>query len=148
MTRVLKEHGKLDLLKGLITIEGSCSLSGAGLTAADFVNIPYMPFKGDYSNFSQVCQDSVDAINDAGGDAMYIQLDQPGFWQGDYAGLYGPDYVGPFAGVSHMMMIEDNPAPDGRATNLQVMDVMLEWADEHVSKPKTQACAAGKGKNS
>jgi hypothetical protein len=47
-----------------------------------------------------------------------------------------------------MMMIEDNPAPDGKATNLQVMDVMLEWADEHVSKPKTQACAAGKGKNS
>jgi hypothetical protein len=23
---------------------------------------------------------------------------------------YGPDYTGPFAGVYHMMMIEDNPA--------------------------------------
>ena len=33
MARILKEHGKLHLLKGLITIEGSCSLTGAGLTA-------------------------------------------------------------------------------------------------------------------
>jgi hypothetical protein len=39
-----------------------------------------------------------------------------------------------------MMMIEDNPGPSGRATNLEVMDVMLAWADEHISKPKVQAC--------
>ena len=31
MIRMLKEDGKLSLLKGLITVEGSCSLTGAGL---------------------------------------------------------------------------------------------------------------------
>ena len=140
MTRILKDHGNLDLLKALITFEGSCSLAGAGLTAADFENIPYMALKGDGANISATCQASVDAINAAGGDAMYIQLDQDGFWQGGYAGPFGDEYVGPFRGVSHMAMIEDNPAPNGQATNLQVMDVILEWADEHISKPKVQAC--------
>jgi hypothetical protein len=48
MTRMLKEDGKLNLLKGLITVEGSCSLT-AGITAAEFDNIPYLAFKGDYS---------------------------------------------------------------------------------------------------
>ncbi len=151
--RILKEHGNLDLLKGLITIEGSCSLDGAGLVAADFKNIPYMAVKGDYSNFSQTCQDSADAINAAGGTAQYVQLDQPGFWQGNYHGPYGDDYVGPFAGVSHMMMIEDNPSPgshhkNGKATNLQVMDVMLAWAGKYISKPRPQRCEdQGKGEH-
>ena len=91
-----------------------------------------------------VCQASVDAVKAAGGKADYIQLDQAGWWQGSYAGPFGPDYVGPFAGVSHMHMIESNPSPTGQATNLQVMDVILKWADENISKPKTQACAQGK----
>src|SRR4029450_11913204 len=39
MVRYLKEKGQLDKLKGLITIEGSCGLTNAGLTAADFDNI-------------------------------------------------------------------------------------------------------------
>jgi hypothetical protein len=144
VVRVLKEHGKLDMLKGLITDEGACGFTGGGLnlTAADFKNIPYLAFKGDYSNTSAQCQASVDAIKAAGGKADYIQLDQPGFWQGSYAGPWGPDYVGPFAGVSHMMMIESNPAPQlgGKATNLTVMDVMLKWADMNISKPKTTPC--------
>jgi hypothetical protein len=144
MTRILKQHGKLDLLKGLITIEGSCSLPGAGLTAADFQNIPYLAFIGDYTGPSPVCQTSVNDINAAGGDAEYIKLDEAGWWQGSYAGPFGNDYVGPFAGVSHMMMIEDNPAPDGRATNLQVMDVMLKWADDNVSKPTVTGCGGAK----
>jgi hypothetical protein len=63
MTRILKEHGHLDLLKGLVTLEGSCSLPNSGLTAADFDNIPYMALKGDYTNTSTVCQETVDAIN-------------------------------------------------------------------------------------
>jgi hypothetical protein len=142
--RVLKEHGKLDMLKGLITDEGSCAFTGGGLnlTGADFKNIPYLAFKGDYSATSAVCQASVDAVKAAGGKADYIQLDQPGWWQGSYAGPFGPDYVGPFAGVSHMMMIESNPAPQlgGKATNLTVMDVMLKWANMNISKPKTTPC--------
>jgi len=43
----LKERGHLDLLKGLITIEGSCSLPNSGLKAEDFDNIPYMALKGE-----------------------------------------------------------------------------------------------------
>ena len=142
--RILKDHGKLHLLKGLITIEGSCSLTGAGLAAdgSDFKNIPYMAFKSDYTNFSQVCQDSVTAIKAIGGKADYIQLDESGWWQGSYAGPFGIDYVGPFRGISHMMMIEDNPAPGkhgkkGKATNLQVMDVILAWAGKNIKAPKT-----------
>jgi hypothetical protein len=142
--RYLKAHGKLDLLKGLITIEGSCNLAQAGVTAADFVNIPYLAFIGDYTNPSPVCQASVDAINAAGGKADYIKLDEAGWWQGSYAGPFGAEYVGPFAGVSHMMMIESNPAPDGKATNLQVMDVLLKWADENVSKPEVTGCGGAK----
>jgi hypothetical protein len=48
VVRILKEHGKLDLLKGLITDEGSCAFTGGGLalTGADFKNIPYLAFKG------------------------------------------------------------------------------------------------------
>ena len=150
--RVLKEHGKLDLLKGLIQDEGSCAMTGGGLalTAADFVKVPYLAFKSDYSvrgpagaSDDPVCQATVDAIKAAGGKADYIRLDQPGFWQGSYAGPFGPDYVGPFAGTSHMHMMEGAPAPQlgGKATNLTVMDVMLKWADMNISKPETTACA-------
>jgi hypothetical protein len=144
--RVLKEHGNLHLLKGLITIEGSCSFTAGGLalTGADFVDIPYLAVKGDYREDTNpgnaICQASVEAVNAAGGKADYIKLDQAGWWQGSYAGPFGPDYVGPFAGVSHMMMIESNPSPTGQATNLQVMDVLLKWADENISKPKTATC--------
>jgi hypothetical protein len=149
MVRILKERGKLHLLKGLITIEGSCSLANSGLTAADFKDIPYLAFKGDYREGpatlpgSAMCQASVDAINAAGGTADYIQLDQPGPWQGSYTGPFGPDYVGPFAGVSHMMMIESNPAPNGKATNLQVMDVILDWTGENIKNPKETSCKDG-----
>jgi hypothetical protein len=150
--RVLKEHGKLNLLKGLIQDEGSCAMTGGGLalTAADFQNIPYLAFKSDYSvrgpgGPDPVCQATVDAIKAAGGKADYIQLDQAGWWQGSYGGPFGDAYVGPFAGTSHMHMIESNPAPQlgGKATNLTVMDVMLKWADMNISKPATIACAAG-----
>jgi hypothetical protein len=114
-------------------------------TAADFAsnNSPYLAFKGDYSNTSATATTLVAEIKALGGTADYIQLDQPGPWQGSYAGPFGADYVGPFAGVSHMMMMESNPSPTGQATNLQVMDVILNWADQNISKPKTQGCGDG-----
>jgi hypothetical protein len=147
LVRILRDAGKLNLLKGLITIEGSCSFTASGTSAADYVNFPYLAFKGDYTASRQECVDAVKAINAAGGKAENIELDQPGWWQGSYAGPFGDAYVGPFRGVSHMMMIEDNPAPNGKATNLQVMDVLLEWADKNISKPKTQACGENNADN-
>ena len=57
MVRILKERGHLDLVKGLITIEGGCSLPNSGLTAADFDRIPYLALKGDYAATSAQCQE-------------------------------------------------------------------------------------------
>jgi hypothetical protein len=116
MARILKEHGHLDLLKGLITIEGGCSLPNSGLKAEDFDNIPYMALKGDYAATSEQCQATVDAINArrATGKgiakAEYVKLDELG----------NPI----FNGTTHMMMIGTN--------NLEIADVILNWVDENV----------------
>jgi hypothetical protein len=117
MVRILRERGTLKYLKGLITVEGSCSFSISGLTAADFDDIPYMAIKGDYTVTSAICQSSVDAINArrTGGlgqaKAEYIQLDDP-------------KYGGKFNGVSHMMMDDTNA--------LDVADVMLDWGSRYI----------------
>jgi hypothetical protein len=122
MVRVLKEDGQLGLLKGLITIEGSCSLTGAGLAAdgSDFDNIPYLAFKGDYTVFSQQCQDTVNAINAR-------RTAGHGTTEADYITLDSPSYNGQFNGVPHMMM-------DG-TDNLQVMDVILGWTGKFIDNP-------------
>lgn len=116
MVRILKERGHLDLVKGLITIEGSCSLPNSGLKADDFDNIPYMALKGDYTATSEVCDTTVNAIKArrAAGHgkakADYIKLDELG----------NPV----FNGTTHMMMLGTN--------NLEVADVILNWADKNV----------------
>ena len=56
--------------------------------------------------------------------------------------IFGIRVHGPFLGVSHMMMIESNPSPGrhSKATNLQVMDVMLAWTKANIKAPKTIEC--------
>jgi len=116
MVRILKERGHLDMLKGLVTIEGSCSLSNSGLKAEDFDNIPYLALKGDYTPTSEVCQNTVDALNArrAAGQgtakAAYIKLGELG----------NPV----FKGTTHMMMLGTN--------NLEVADVILNWVDTNI----------------
>jgi len=116
MVRILKERGHLDMLKGLITIEGSCSLPNSGLKVEDFDNIPYLALKGDYTVTSPVCQITVDAINArrAAGHgtakAEYIKLDELG--------------KPIFNGTTHMMMLGTN--------NLEVADVILNWSDANI----------------
>jgi len=116
MVRILKERGHLDMLKGLITIEGSCSLPNSGLKAEDFDTIPYMALKGDYTATSEVCDTTVNAIKArrAAGQgtakADYIKLDELG----------NPI----FNGTTHMMMLGTN--------NLEVADVILNWAGENI----------------
>jgi hypothetical protein len=118
MVRILKERGHLNLLKGLITIEGSCSLPNSGLKAEDFDNIPYLALKGDYTATSEVCDTTVKQINArrAAGQgtakAEYIKLDEVG----------NPV----FKGTTHMMMLGSN--------NLEVADVILNWSDANISK--------------
>ncbi len=132
MVRILREDGKLHMLKGLIQVEGGANAAASGTTAEDFRNVPYLYFIGDYTGHSANGQALVAAIKALGGTADYIKLDEPGWWQGKYAGPYGAAYVGPFAGVSHMMMIEDK--------NLPVMDVILDWARKNIKSPKATAC--------
>jgi hypothetical protein len=114
MTRILKERGHLDMLKGLITIEGSCSLPNSGLKAEDFDRIPYMALKGDYTASSEVCDTTVNALKArrAAGQGTakvdYIKLDE----------LNNPI----FRGTTHMMMLGTN--------NLEVADVILNWVGE------------------
>lgn len=115
MVRYLKEMGKLGKLKGLITIEGSCSLEAAGLTPADFKNIPYLAVKGDYAAVSQPCADTVDAIRQQrSAKADYLKLDDPAF-------------NGKFRGTTHMMMMGTN--------NLEVFDQILKWTNANIPNP-------------
>ena len=122
MARILKERGHLDMLKGLITIEGSCSLPNSGLKAEDFDNIPYMAMKGDYAASSEVCDTTVNAIKarrSAGqgtAKVAYIKLDELG----------NPI----FNGTTHMMMLGTN--------NLEIADVILNWVDGAVSSKSKQ----------
>jgi hypothetical protein len=114
MARILKERGHLGLLKGLVTLEGSCSLPNSGLTAADFDNIPYLALKGDYTGTSMVCQDTVNAINARRADkqgtakAEYLKLDEMGI-----------------LGVTHMMMLDKK--------NLEIADILYNWVGKNVS---------------
>jgi len=115
MVRILKERGHLNLVKGLITIEGGCSFAQSGLAAEDFDAIPYLALKGDYTATSPQCQESVDAINarraqgQGTAAAEYMKLDEHGM-----------------LGVTHMMMLDAN--------NLEIADLMLEWVGDNVPR--------------
>ena len=115
MVRILTERGHLDLVKGLITIEGGCSLPQSGLTAADFDSIPYLALKGDYTATSAQCQDTVDAITKRRAEkqgsarAEYMKLDEMGI-----------------LGVTHMMMLDSN--------SNQIADLMIDWVNKYVPK--------------
>jgi hypothetical protein len=115
MIRILKERNHLDLVKGLITIEGGCSLPNSGLTAADFDQIPYLVLKGDYAGTSAQCQETVDAIKQrrtqkmGAATAEYMKLDEMGM-----------------PGVTHMMMLDRR--------NLEIADIMLKWVGKNVPK--------------
>jgi hypothetical protein len=115
MIRILKERGRADLVKGLITVEGGCSLPQSGLAAEDFDAIPYLAIKGDYTGSSQQCQDTVDALaarraqGQGSARAEYLKLDELGM-----------------LGVTHMMMLDAN--------NLEIADLMLEWVGDNVPR--------------
>jgi len=121
MTRILKERGHLNMLKGLITIEGMCSFPNAGLTAADFDNVPYLTFFGDYTDPTNAifvpCIDNVNAINARRAAGM-------GTAKAEYIALDSPSYGGRFNGTTHMMMLDTD--------NLKVADVLLQWSNQNI----------------
>jgi hypothetical protein len=160
LVRMLREQGTLKYLKGLVTVEGtSCSMPAAGITAADFDNVPYVVVKGDYSGTNASCTATVNAIiarRQAGqGTAAveYIKLDeapaQANAWP-------APLDRSVMLGITHMMMDGSNEGPepcqglpssacDGHDA-LDVMDVILSWGQAHFEKPKMQNCPQGKNK--
>ena len=113
--RILKERGHLNLVKGLITIEGGCSLPQSGLTAADFDAIPYLVVKGDYANVSQQCQATVDAINKR-------RAEKQGTAKADYFKL------------DEMGMLGIDAHDDAGLEEPEIADLMLDWAGKHVAK--------------
>jgi hypothetical protein len=115
MVRILKERGNMHLVKGLITIEGGCSLPASGLTAGDFDAIPYLALKGDYTATSPQCQETVDAINKR-------RAGKQGAARADYMKL---DEMG-ILGVTHMMMLDTN--------SNQIADLMIDWVSKNVPK--------------
>ncbi len=107
-------------IKGLVSIEGSCTRSFANQPPptpqeiAKLATIPILVIFGDHIADSPFwppllsgCQQFVQAVNTAGGDAMMLHLPD--------AGLFGN---------SHMLMQDKN--------NLQIADLILAWIDEHV----------------
>ena len=116
MARILKERGHLDLLKGLITLEGSCSLPNSGLKAADFDNIPYMALKGDYTATSEVCQTRRSTRSTRGAPPSRARRRPTTSSWTRWASV--------FNGMTHMMMLGTN--------NLEIADVILNWAGKNI----------------
>ena len=95
-----------NLVKGVLMLEGSCAATMAEIQDA-FVRSPFMAMIGDNRppERNVQCQDTVNAINAAGGKATFLLLPAAGF-----------------KGNSHMMMMDKN--------NLQIADLVIRWIDE------------------
>jgi hypothetical protein len=122
MVRILKERGTLHLLKGVIVPEsgGVANLASYGLTGSDFDHIPLLVVNGDYRPL-ETRQGNYDAVAEmnasptrAVGPALVIDLD-------------AAEFGGQFEGTTHMMMLGPN--------NLEVFDLMLDWASENIPNP-------------
>ena len=132
MIRVLKERGKLNLVKGIIIPESAIGLGNlvnAGITPQDFDSIPFLLMNGDYRNAAarNGNRTMIAAMNASPtrsvGPATYVDLDDPSFG-------------GKFLGTTHMVMLG--------TTNLDVFDYALAWADKNIPNPIVQnACPSG-----
>jgi hypothetical protein len=126
--RILKEHGKLSLLKGIIIPEGSTVLDAAGLKPSDFDHVPLLIVNGDYraqanrdTNYAAVAAINASPTHTA--KAEVIDLDNPSF-------------NGKFNGTTHMNMLGTN--------NLEVFDVLLNWANQYIPNPMVESsCPSG-----
>lgn len=107
------------LVRGVINLEGTaghvCNLTPAEL--ASYKTVPQLTVFADHiagsiyaSGFTQ-CSGQIDATKALGGDGTFLSL--PG--------------IG-ITGNSHMFMMENN--------NLQIADLILDWVDKHVDRPR------------
>jgi hypothetical protein len=121
MVRILKEHGNLKLLKGIIVPEGGgTSLTAAGLTGSDFDDIPFLLVNGDYrplatrvGNRANVAEMNASPTRRVG-PALVLDIEDP---------MFG----GALNGTTHMNMLG--------STNLALFDFFLEWASTNIKNP-------------
>jgi hypothetical protein len=136
MIRILRERGKLDLVKGIIIPEsaiGLATFANAGITPKDFDHIPFLLMNGDYRpGTARVANREMFAAINASptrtvGPATYVDLDDPKFG-------------GKYLGTTHMNMIG--------TTSSEVFDFALKWAEDNIPNPMVQtSCPGGKGTN-
>ena len=119
--RLLKERGRLDLVKGIIIPEGAgTSLAAAGLEGSDFDTIPFLLVNGDYRPLAtrQGNAEAVAAMNASPtrqvGPALALDAEDPRF-------------EGRLQGHTHMGMLG--------STNLVELDFFLEWASQNIDNP-------------
>jgi hypothetical protein len=130
--RVLRERGKLHLLKGIIIPEGVTNFENTGTTPQDFDTIPFLIINGDYrgAEFARIGnRDFVAQLNASPtrsvGPATYIDLDDPRL-------------RGKYLGTTHMMMVGTNAR--------EVFKLALRWADRNIRNPiVTKSCPGGHG---
>jgi len=128
--RVLKERGKLHLLKGIIIPEGVTSFANTGTTAKDYDHVPFLLINGDYrpGTTREGNRDFVAQLNASRtrsvGPATYLDLDSPAL-------------KGRFLGTTHMMMVGTNAE--------KVFALALEWSDKNIKNKIVQhSCPGGK----
>lgn len=121
MVRVLKERGKLHLIKGIIIPEGAgTNLVAAGLVGKDFDTIPFLLVNGDYRPLAtrQINYAAVAAMNASStrkvGPALSLNVEDKRF-------------KGKLNGHTHMGMLG--------STALREFDFFLEWADKNIPNP-------------
>jgi pimeloyl-ACP methyl ester carboxylesterase len=114
---------RADKVRGFIDVEGSCGPLSSEDVSKSFRKVPTMMVFGDYTEGAsgpngderrKVCNQSVDAINAAGGTAKFLYLPALGI-----------------KGNSHMLMMDKN--------NLQIADLIIAWLG-----PATAALAGAK----
>jgi hypothetical protein len=133
MVRILKEHGHLNLVKGIIIPEGAgTSLTAAGLVGSDFDHIPFLLVNGDYrplatriGNRQAVAQMNASPTRDPKiGPALVLDIEDPMF-------------AGTLNGQTHMNMLG--------STNLKLFDFFLSWAGKYIRNPMASSSCQGKG---
>ena len=116
MARILKERGHLDLLKGLITIEGSCSLHEQRTDRSRLrrrfrisrsKGTTRRPARGARTRSMRSPPAAPTKQGTARAD--YLKLDEMGM-----------------LGVTHMMMLDRR--------NLEIADILLNWVNKNVRK--------------
>jgi pimeloyl-ACP methyl ester carboxylesterase len=109
---LIRQHA--DKVRAFVDVEGSCGPLSADDVSKSFRNVPTLIVFGDYTEGStgpnnderrKLCNESVAAINGAGGTAKFMYLPALGI-----------------KGNGHMMMMDKN--------NLQIADLVIDWLSQ------------------